>query len=67
MLTRDVGRFAVKREPTGSYRVTPITGVWATSLEYEATLAQGAAEALFDHMERERETLMGATEAGRCH
>jgi hypothetical protein len=45
--------FRASREPLGSYRITPLSGVWATSLEYECVLAQGAAQALFECMTKE--------------
>jgi hypothetical protein len=57
MMTLNQGhdRFAVKHEPLGSYRVTPLSGVWATGIEYECLLAQGAAEAIYQHIKAERE------------
>ena len=55
-------RFRAAREPLGSYRITPLNGVWATGLEYECVLAQGAAEALFALMSKEREPLVDLRE-----
>jgi len=46
--------FKVVREPLGSLRITPLSGVWATGLEYEILLAQGAAIAVHDFIEAER-------------
>lgn len=50
-------RFAVRREPLGSYRVTPLSGTWVTGTEYEALIAQGAAEAVYRFIKAERETI----------
>jgi hypothetical protein len=58
MTSNHEARFHATREPLGSYRITPLTGEWATGSEREVVLAQGAAEALFALMSKEREPLV---------